>query len=109
VNTYLAGSLVRVATYTGTPDNPAGGFRDENGDLADPTAVTLTYRPGTGQQLVTVTYPDTPVERDGTGLYHADLDTTPATASSPWTYEWTGTGAVQAPAANAFIVDVPYL
>jgi hypothetical protein len=109
VNTYLRGALVRVATYTGPVDNPAGGFRDANGDLADPTVVTLTYRPGTGQELVTVTYPASPVERDATGLYHADLDTTPALASLPWTYEWTGTGAVQAPAANAFIVDVPYL
>lgn len=109
MNTYLRGSLVRVATYTGPVGNPTGGFLDENGELADPTVVTLTYRPGTGQDLVTVTYPSAPVERDATGLYHADLDTTPATASSPWTYEWDGTGAVQAPAANAFIVDVPYL
>jgi len=109
VNSYLAGSLVRVATYSGPILSPAGGFRDVNGNLADPTTVTLQYRPGTGQAVVTVTYPSAPIVKDGVGLYHADLDTTPATATGVWTYECIGTGAVQAPARNAFAVDLPQL
>jgi len=109
VNSYLAGSLVRVATYSGPISSPTGGFRDATGTLADPTTVTLSYRPGPGQALVVVTYPSAPIIKDGTGLYHADLDTTAATVSAVWTYEWDGTGAVQAPARNSFAVDVPLL
>jgi hypothetical protein len=108
-STYTAGNLIRVATYTGTVSSPSGGFVNEAGDLADPTAITLSYRPGTGQAVITVTYPSSPIVRDAAGLYHADLDTTGAVISSTWTYEWAGTGAVQACAANAFIVDVPFL
>jgi hypothetical protein len=108
-NTYLAGNLVRVATYAGSPGAPSGGFLNAAGDLADPAVVTLTYRPGTGRPLVTATYPAAPVIRDAAGLYHADLDTTGAAESATWTYMWSGTGAVQAAAANAFIVNLPYL
>jgi hypothetical protein len=102
-NTYLAGSLVRVATYTGPVGNPTGGFRDENGDLADPTTVVLEYREGLGGSLVTVTYPASPLVKDGTGLYHADLDTT-GSPEAPWEYALIGIGAVQAVASNVFIV-----
>jgi len=71
--------------------------------------VTLEYRPGHGQPLVTIIYPDARIVRDGTGLYRSGIDTTPAAVSDVWTYEWIGTGAVQAPARNAFAVDVPLL
>ena len=103
-NTYLAGSLVRVATYAGDIISPAGGFRDANGNLADPTTVMLKYRPGVSASVVTVTYPAAPVIRDGQGLYHADLDTTGAQTDT-WTYEWIGTGAVQAIADGTFKVQ----
>jgi hypothetical protein len=109
VNTYLAGNVVRVATYSGSTDNPAGGFRDQDGTLADPTTVTLRYRPGPGAAVVTVAYPASPVIRDGTGLFHADLDTTGTSPSATWTYEWSGTGAIQAAADNAFIAAAPFL
>jgi hypothetical protein len=105
VNTYPAGALVRVATYSGTIASPVGGFRDASGNLADPTVVTLQYRAGPpGQPVTTVTYPASPVVRDAPGLYHADLDTT-ASPTAVWTYWWDGTGAVQAPASNTFSVQ----
>lgn len=103
-NTYLAGSLVRVATYAGSLADPVGGFRDADGVLADPTAVTLKYRPGAQASVITVVYPATPVVRDEAGLYHADLDTT-AAATDTWTYEWIGTGDVQAIAEGTFQVQ----
>lgn len=103
-NTYLAGSLVRVATYAGGLPEPAGGFRDANGVLADPTTVTLKYRPGMSASVVTVIYPANPVVRDAAGLYHADLDTT-GFSTDTWTYEWIGTGDVQAIADNTFQVQ----
>ena len=102
-NNYLAGSLIRVATYTGPINNPVGGFRDQNGNLADPVTVTLEYRQGPGGTLTTVTYPSAPIVKDGTGLYHADLDTT-GSPEQPWEYAWIGTGAVQAVASNNFVV-----
>jgi uncharacterized protein YfaS (alpha-2-macroglobulin family) len=64
--------------------------------LTDPTTVTLKVLDPTG----VVTTP-TPVH-DSTGFYHYDLDTTGKTGL--WTYEWIGTGAVQAIAANQFNV-----
>jgi hypothetical protein len=109
VNTYLAGNIVRVATYSGTIAAPVGGFRDQNGTLADPTTITLSYRKGPAAAIVTVTYPAAPIVRDGAGLYHADLDTTGQSPSATWPYEWTGTGTIQAAAGNAFIVDAPFL
>jgi hypothetical protein len=109
VNTYLAGNLIRVASYSGLVTSPTGGFRDATGTLADPSVVTLKYRPGPGAALVTVTYPASPIVRDGAGLYHADLDTSAAIVTATWTYEWSGTGTVQALAASAFGVTIPYL
>lgn len=102
-NTYYAGSLVRVATYTGPAATPVGGFRDANGNLADPTTITLQYRQGPSGTPTTVTYPTAPVVKDAVGCYHADLDTT-GSPETPWTYAWQGTGTVQAVAENTFIV-----
>jgi hypothetical protein len=102
-NTYLAGSLVRVQNYTGPVGNPTGGFRDQAGDLVDPTTVTLEYRMGQGGLLVSVLYPATPLIKDATGLYHADLDTT-GSPEEPWDYAFIGTGVCQAVASNVFIV-----
>lgn len=109
MNTYLAGNIVRVATYSGTTASPVGGFLDQNGVPGDPTVITLSYRPGPGAAVVTAIYPAAPIVRDGTGLYHADLDTTGTSPSAEWTYVWDGTGAIQAAAANAFIATAPFL
>jgi hypothetical protein len=107
-STYLAGSLVRVATYAGSVTSPAGGFRDASGNLGDPDQVVLKYQPGATAEVVTVTYPATPVIRDAAGLYHADLDTT-GFPTDTWTYLWEGSGGVQAAAEAAFQVQaVPF-
>ena len=113
MNSYLDGSLVTVATYTGSALNPQGGFRDRTGALADPTTVKLKYRAGPAAAETVVTYPSPPIVKDAVGLYHADLDTTSsataATGPVIWPYEWIGTGAVQAPAQNKFEVIPPDL
>lgn len=109
VNSYYTGSLVRMATYSGPASNPtAGGFRDVNGNLADPTTVTLKYKPGSAAATVSIIYPDARITKDGTGLYHADIDTTgiiPVGVSlDEWTYEWIGTGAIIAAQLTIFEV-----
>lgn len=106
MSTYLAGSLVTVATYSGSVASPAGGFRNADGVLADPMVVVLRYR-AAGQPLVTVTYPDARIVRDGTGLYRANLDTTGSPAGQ-WSYEWIGTGLIQAAAEGAFEVTAAF-
>jgi hypothetical protein len=107
-STYLAGSLVRVATYAGTAASPVGGFCDSAGSLGDPEQVVLKYQPGTAAEVVIVTYPSSPIIRDGTGLYHADLDTT-GFSTDTWTYLWEGDGGVQAVAEASFQVQaVPF-
>lgn len=104
-NTYLTGALVSVATYSGTIASPVGGFRDNNGNLADPTTITLKYKPGEKATTIVVVYPAAPIIRDGVGLYHANLDTTGLTIPiDEWDYEWIGTGTIQAPAKNFFNV-----
>lgn len=104
INTYLAGSLVRVSTYAGKATAPIGGFRDANGALVDPATVVLKYKPGASAALVTVTYPAPPIVKDDIGLYHADLDTT-GFLTTVWTYTWTGTGTGQAIAEGSFNVQ----
>lgn len=63
--------------------------------------MTLKVRDGTGAN-------STPAAvKDGVGLYHFDLDTTGKPGI--WTYEWIGTGAVQAITPNKFEVQNPPL
>jgi hypothetical protein len=104
-NQYLTGSLVRVACYSGTVAAPVGGFRDANGNLADPSVIILKYKPGAKAATITVTFPTAPIVKDAVGLYHADIDTTGLLIPlDEWTYEWVGTGTIQAAAKAIFEV-----
>jgi hypothetical protein len=104
-NTYVSGSLVQVATYAGTVASPIGGFRDNNGNLADPSIVILKYKPGAKSMTVTVQYPTAPIVKDSIGLYRANLDTTGQIIPiDEWIYEWIGTGSIQAAGKGIFEV-----
>jgi hypothetical protein len=106
-NVYDAGDQIIVSSYQWPLTNPViGGFLMAKADntgwqLADPTTVTLTYRINQGAPVV-LTYNPGVIVRDGTGLYHAVLDTT--SLPGTWTYRWQGTGAVIAPKWNSFFV-----
>ena len=88
---YLAGQLVRMANYQ-LPFIGASltlatlGFRDANGNLIDPSTVQLKYKDPTLGTTTTFTYGGGQIVRDGTGLYHYDVDTTGKTGI--WVYEW---------------------
>ena len=86
-NTYTVGAEVRVSAT----------FRDSTGTLADPTDLTGEYEDPSG----TITQA-TPV-KDGTGLYHFDID---VEASGTWYYRLAGTAAVKAAAEGAFVVGI---
>jgi hypothetical protein len=101
VNSYLAGALVReTVTFTGV-----------NGSAADPTTVTLKYRPGGGASVTTLTYAGSQVTKVSTGVYYADLDTTSWVSAGAITVtaEWIGTGACQAVCTDSFEVTEPVL
>ncbi len=93
---YMSGSLVRsTATFT-----------DDTGSPADPDAVTFKWKQGAGD-----TQTDSSPTKDGTGVYHHDLDTTgwAGPDNQPWTLQWSGTGAVQAIGTDSFDVSPPAL
>lgn len=100
MNTYVSGSLVRTSA----------AFTDVNGGAADPTTVVLKYKQGNGATQ-TVTYPASPIVKDSTGNYHADLDTTgwAGPANRLDIQQWQGTGAVVAIGSDSYEVEPPSL
>lgn len=106
-NTYLAGALVQVSTYTGPVDSPTGGFRTLAGVLADPDVVEIRWRTSENGEVTTVAYPDPRIIKDGVGLYRSNLDTTGSDAST-WAYAWAGTGGLQAINAGTFYVRAAF-
>ena len=91
-NSYDIGDLITVKAV----------FRDRNSELADPTTVTLKIKKSDGV-ISTYVYPSVPVEKDSTGIYHADIDTT-AGPGGVWVYRWTGVGVAQAAEEREFVV-----
>lgn len=113
---YTAGALVRVATWYIDPTSNLlkDGYRDANGNPADPVTVTLKWR--TPDAVVhTATYPAAPVVKSPTqqsvsaGLYQADLDTTGLPGT--WQYEWVAPQGdpVQSIQPASFVVQAPYI
>jgi hypothetical protein len=74
-----------MASYGGTVAAPTLGFRDSTGTLIDPGVVTLKFKDPTGA-VTSYTYGGGQIIRDGTGLYHYDVDT--SGKAGIWTYEW---------------------
>lgn len=69
----------------------SGVFRDEDGDLADPTALTFTYRAPDGTLTSYVYNTDPELVRDSLGTYHTTV--TMDTAGDGF-WRWSATGAV---------------
>ena len=76
-------------------------FRDFNEDLTDPDTVTLKLRTPAGAETSHVYGVDGNVIKDGTGLYHYDLD---FTVSGQYAYRWVGDGTLWAAAENVLKV-----
>ena len=99
MNAYVAGSLVTVT---------AAFVNETTNAPADPSVVTLklgrkytadstsTYTSGSVSGPYTIT-------KVSTGHYSSNIDTTGFTQAQ-YTYEWSGTGAVQAIQAGVFAV-----
>lgn len=92
MNRYEKGNVVRC-TVT---------FRNELQVAADPDDIIFRYQKP-DQSIHVLTFgADVAVVRDSAGVYHVDL---PIDASGVWDYEFNGTGAVTADAADSFIVS----
>ena len=95
MSTYITGTLVTVNAE----------FIDQTTKLpADPTTVTLATSVN-GAAPTIYTYGGGVIVKDGTGLYHAELDTTAQPGT--WLYEWGGVGNVQAVNVSGFTVVTP--
>ena len=79
---YARGALVRVQVkFT------------RNRTFADPDGVNLRVRPPRQHRTTRIYGIDAAIVKDSTGVYHADLDTTPA-VPGVWRYHWGGGAAV---------------
>jgi hypothetical protein len=74
-------------------------FKDIDGNVADPTTVTLKVK-NPASTITTYTYPGT-ISRESTGVYYYDF---PVTAAGIHYYNWAGTGAYTAADESSFTV-----
>lgn len=85
-------------------------FRNNAGALADPTTVVLQIERDADAAFSSYDYDDTSdsssdydgIVKDGTGLYHIDLDSSPM--SGVWRYRAIGTGAIPAVKQGQFYI-----
>jgi uncharacterized protein YfaS (alpha-2-macroglobulin family) len=75
-------------------------FRDHDGELADPTEVTLRVRTPSGEIEI---IGDDDITQDSVGNYHHDID---IDESGAWFYRWEGTGALVAAGESILRVRV---
>lgn len=76
-NQYALGSTVRIEVE----------FRDQDGNLTDPTDVFARYANPAGTVTSLDSGVDAALEHDGTGLYHVDVD---GNRVGDWHYRWEG-------------------
>lgn len=100
MNVYISGSLVQTAAQ----------FLNQAGQPADPGTITLKYRAGAGATQ-TLVYGSSGIQRQGTGSYTFNIDTTGWAGPGYllYTTEWIGTGAVQAIGIDYWQVEPPAL
>lgn len=94
----IEGTVVRFYT--------SSAFKDVSGTAADPTEIIFAYQVGSNpvrQVVYGVPQSWGTISRDGTGLYHVDIDTT----GSPglWSWTWAGIGAVQVKTEGQILVN----
>jgi hypothetical protein len=79
-----------------------GTFKDADGDLADPTTVSFSFRNDDGEVTTYLYGTDTEIVRDSIGKYHVNVD---ASSSGIWRYRFFSSGTVKAADEGEFIVQ----
>lgn len=93
MDTYFTGQTLRITAE----------FRDNAGDLADPTALFFGYRIEQGD-LTTYTYGvGESIQRNGVGEYYVDLS---LAAGGTYAYQFKATGLIENTIEDAFLVLV---
>lgn len=92
MNSYDVGDLVRVSST----------FTDATGTVADPAAVTASYRAPGGTETDLIYGVDAELVRDSAGVYHMDIS---AGEAGTWVYRFASTGSGQAAAEGSFFVQ----
>ena len=93
MDTYFTGQTLRISAE----------FRDNAGDLADPTALVFGYRVDQGD-VTTYTYGvGEGIQRNGIGDYYVDLS---LTAGGTYAYQFKATGLIENTIEDAFLVLV---
>lgn len=87
-----------TTVYAGTTPNVTATFRDANGVLTDPTAITITSVSPTGTQTA---YTGGQLTHASTGVYRVAI---PFTVGGTWWIVGAGTGVV--PVVSEMVVDV---
>jgi hypothetical protein len=83
---YDVGDVVRITV----------SFTDIDGEVADPTDVSVSYRVPRGT-ITTLAYgTDAEVVKDSSGVYYVDVAVPAAASGSKLQYRWVGTGAIVA-------------
>ena len=94
-NDYYIGNLVTVNIT----------FKDANGDLVDPTVVTLEVRNPLGAEITYTYGVDAGLIKDSVGNYHYDIN---ANLAGLWVYLWSASGIGQSSNGGSFIVTDPF-
>lgn len=77
--------------------------RSSTGVLTDPATLTLKVRDPAGT-VTTSTYPASPIVKDGTGEYHADIA---LTGVGMWVIEWSTTSPAQVEGVQVSVAGAP--
>jgi len=91
MDTYFTGQVIRISAE----------FRDDGGDLADPTTVDFGYRVDQAAAVAFVYGEDVELVKDAVGQYYIDI--TLATAGT-YACQFTGGGAIESTVEDTFLV-----
>lgn len=90
MDTYFTGQVLRISAE----------FRDNAGDLADPTTMSFGYRIEQGAAITFVYGDDVELVRDALGEYYIDITLTTA---GTYAYQFTAGGVIEATVEDAFM------
>ena len=90
MDTYFTGQVLRISAE----------FRDDAGDLADPTTMSFGYRIEQGTAITFVYGEDVELVRDALGEYYIDITLTTA---GTYAYQFTAGGVIEATVEDAFM------
>jgi hypothetical protein len=107
LSVYTQGDVIRIGTYDPATGEPFPFVNAFTGVATDPTNIVIGYMIGAASPVQYLYGSgDGVIIRDGTGLYHADLDTT-SWALGMVSFLVAGSGACKVIQTGQFRLDAP--